>query len=365
MFKKLVILAITLMIFGYLLFSKSSVYKNELEFVSPQSLLQESPRPTPMPTLKPLPESKLLNNNYHIFQSFNNCGPASLSMYLSYYNINKSQEELGNELRPYQIPGGDNDDKSVTLEELALKGQEYGLVAFHRPNGNVGLIKNFINNDIPVLTRTWLHKSEDIGHYRIVKGFDDTTGEFIQDDSYQNHDLRYSYPEFNELWKKFNYEYLVLIPKDKEKIAQQILGEDLEPKKAWENAVKLSKEELSKNPDDIYAGFNLSVAYHNIGEFGQSIREFEKVHNRLPFRTLWYQIEPIDSYYQVGDYQNVFEATDSIINNFNRAYSEAYILRGQSYLKMGDRKSAKTEFEKAVFYNENLKKAQDALASVK
>ena len=84
---------------------------------SPVAFIKRSPTPTP--TLPPLPSQKILPNDYHVFQTFNNCGPAALSMELSYYGINISQQELVQDLRPYQNPQGDNDDKSVTLDELA------------------------------------------------------------------------------------------------------------------------------------------------------------------------------------------------------------------------------------------------------
>src|SRR5688572_7070596 len=133
-----------------------------------------NPTPTPVPLITP-PTSKILPTEYHIFQSFNNCGPAALSMALSHYGINKSQQDLGLALRPWQNPQGDNDDKSTTLEEMANKSKEYGFVPFHRPNGSIQLIKQFITYDIPVITRTWLKPNDDIGHYRVVKGYDANT----------------------------------------------------------------------------------------------------------------------------------------------------------------------------------------------
>ena len=36
-------------------------------------------------------------------QTFNNCGPASLSMLFSYYGINKSQKELGQEFKDLRV----------------------------------------------------------------------------------------------------------------------------------------------------------------------------------------------------------------------------------------------------------------------
>ncbi|MBP7928137.1 hypothetical protein KAZ57_03250, partial [Patescibacteria group bacterium] len=68
-------------------------------------------------TLVTPPTSKVLSSDYHIYQTFNNCGPAALSMALSYFDIMVSQQVLGQALRPYQNAKGDNDDKSTTLQE--------------------------------------------------------------------------------------------------------------------------------------------------------------------------------------------------------------------------------------------------------
>lgn len=316
------------------------------------------------PTPISIPKSKILPTDYHVFQSFNNCGPAALSMALHFYGLNISQDELGKAIRPYQIPNGDDDDKSVTLDELGEKSKEYGFIYYHRPMGNSKIIKEFIAQGIPVITRTWTKPTEDIGHYRVIKGYDDNTQTFLQDDSLQGKNLTYTYNDFNELWKKFNYEYLVLVPKDMQNITEQIMGENNDNETAWKNAVKNSLNELSNNPDDIYARFNLSVAYYNIKDYQKSVEEFEKVENLLPFRTLWYQIEPIESYFQLGNYDRVFSITDKILNNNNRAFSELYILRGKSYQKLGNLEAARGEYEKAVFYNQSLKEAKSLIGSL-
>lgn len=313
------------------------------------SLLKPTPSPTPIPT------SKILDSSYHIFQTFNNCGPASLSIALSYFDIKVSQKELGDSLRPYQNEKGDNDDKSVTLEELGKEAEKYELAYFHRPNGDIDKIIKFINLDLPVITRTWTKTNEDIGHFRVVKGYDQNSLEIIQDDSLQGKDLRYSYSEFNILWEKFNYEYLVLVPKDKVGQVEKILGKEVDLKISWQLAVENVQEKLKSDPNNIYQRFNLSVAYYETGQYEKAIEEFEKVENQLPFRTLWYQIEPILAYFEVKNYDKLFSITDKILGNGNRAFSEVYVVRGNAYLDQGKTELAKEEFEKARLYNKNLK----------
>lgn len=326
-----------------------------------------SPIITPTPfvhSLNEIPQTHIVGELSHSYQTFNNCGPASLSMALSAYGISISQQEIGKELRPWQNSQGDNDDKSVTLEELAEKSKDFGLVPYLRPNGNFDLLKQFIANDIVIVTRTLLEEGDDIGHYRVLYGYSDINQTILQNDSMDGKALEFTYDHFNRLWKPYRYEYLALVPKEKVKIAETILGEEVDEKIAWGNSVRTLTSELSKNPSDNFLRFSLSVAYYHTGDYQKSVSEFEKVEPQLSFRTLWYQIEPIQAYYELGNYDRVFQITDKILNNQNRAFSELYILRGDIYKNQGNLEAARSEYEKAVYYNENLKAAKEALKSV-
>lgn len=374
MFRKIIIVELIIIVLlsvlvGFLYFDQPVKLQTAVLMQSSQ------PQPTPMPentavptptqpVLKTPPQSKILPGGTHVFQTFNNCGPASLSMALSYYGISKTQKELGDDLRPYQNSQGINDDKSVTLEELGEKAKEYDLIPFHRPGGNPEIIKYFITYDLPIIARTWTQPQEDIGHYRVIKGYDEDTQEIIQDDSLQNKNLRFSYSEFDLLWEKFNFEYLVLVPKDKVEIAKSILGENANLLKSWENAAEQARKKLEINPSDANMRFNLSVAIYNIGDYQGAIEEYEKVEDQLPFRALWYQIEPILAYQKVGNYDKVFQISNRILKNGNKAFSELYILRGQIYAQQGKRQEAVEELQKAVFYNQNSMLAQQALDNI-
>lgn len=356
----IIIFVISLILYTFY-YSTKKYFQHKVSIHNPNQN-KEIINPSPGPLI--FPTKKIIPTDYHIFQTYNNCGPASLSMALHFYGIEISQEDLGKTLRPYQIQSGDNDDKSVTLEELGNKAKDYGLIAYHRPMGNSLLIKKFIANDIPVITRTITKPGEDIGHYRIIKGYDEKNSVFIQDDSLQGKNLYYTYEEFSKIWKIFNYEYLALVPKEKQVIAEQILGENNDLQTAWQNVVKNSQNELSKNPNDIHSRFNLSVAYYNLTDYRKSVIQFEKVEKFLSFRTLWYQIEPIEAYFESGDYNKVFKIIDQILNNQNKAFSELYILRGKIYQKQGNTEMAKSEFQKALFYNSNLEEAKKLLNSI-
>jgi tetratricopeptide (TPR) repeat protein len=319
----------------------------------------------PAPTaVVALPASALLQNDYQIYETWNNCGPASLSMALSYFGIHKSQAELGQILRPYENQQGNNDDKDVTFSQLANEARKFGLLAYFRPNGNIQLLKKFNAIGLPVVVETTMGKTDDIGHYRVVKGYSNADGTITQDDSMQGHNITFSYTDLDYMWNKYNHEYLVLVPKNKQRLAENILGPNLNPRFAWQATVMADRAMLVNNPTDVDSRFNLSVALYYVDQYRNSVTEFEKVQSLLPFRTLWYQIEPIEAYYALGDYQTVRSLATSILNNGNRAFSQLYIILGNIDLKQGNIQAARTEFQNAVYYNVNLKEAQVALNSL-
>lgn len=306
----------------------------------------------------------LLENPRHVYQTFNNCGPATLSMTLSWYGINVSQEELGNRMRPYQNPEGDNDDKTIFTYEFVDWAEEYDLEAVGRVNGDIELLKTFTANEIPVVVKTWLNPGEDIGHFRLIRGFDEERQEIIQDDSYHGPNKRIPYYDFLSMWQPFNYDYMVVYEPELEDKVEAIIGSEIDEETAWENALGRADREKELDQGNPYPLFNISTASYHLGDYARSIEAFEEAEEDLPRRMLWYQIEPILSYKAVGDFDRVFEITDKILNNGNRAFSELYLVRGEIYLDQGHPDLAREQFELAVQYNENLEEAREALSDL-
>jgi uncharacterized protein YvpB len=295
-----------------------------------------------------------------ISQTYNNCGPATLAMVMRYFGKNVSQDTLRDQMRPFNTPSGGVDDKSVMAEEFVTYAQKYDLDGVVRPGGDITLLKTLVANNIPVVVRTLLHSDDDIGHFRIVRGYDDTRQVLIQDDSYQGANQEYSYDAFMQMWKPFDYGYILVYSTDQEALVKKILGDAMDEQTAYKAALQ-----KNWNETDMYEQFNLSTAYYHLGQYQKSVDYYEKAQAAgLPPRTLWYQIEPIQAYLQVGDYDQVFTLTDWIFTNNNLAFSELYFLRGQADLAQNNHDAARSEFEKAVYYNQNYTDAQAALKSL-
>ena len=100
----------------------------------------ESPGPKAGNVLVKEPgNSALVANPTHTYQTFNNCGPATLSMVLSLNGKSVSQKELGEAMRPYQIPSGDNDDKTIFTYEFVAWAKKYVRVANEHREGRYKL----------------------------------------------------------------------------------------------------------------------------------------------------------------------------------------------------------------------------------
>ncbi len=314
--------------------------------------------------IKPTLPQTFLENKFHVYQTFNNCGPATLSMALKWYGINAPQEELADKMRPYQHPEGDNDDKTIFTYEFVDWAKEYGVGAVGRVNGDINLIKKFISNGFPVVVKTWLKKGEDIGHFRFVTGYDENKQLIYFDDSYDGPNRKMGYYDFLSLWQPFNYAYIVLYENSSEDLIKEIIGQDWEEKIAYKNSLIRAEKENEKDPDNIYPIFNISTSAFHLGDYKKSVESFEKVQDRLTKRMLWYQIEPIKAYLELKNYDKVFEIIGNILENGNRAFSELYMIRGDIYIEQGLKEKAKEQFELALKYNTNMESAEEALNSL-
>jgi len=76
------------------------------------TLPPDEPTPTPTFTPTPLPQTVLLKGVTPMPETWNNCGPATLSMALSFYKINASQADIAAVVKPNKR------DKNVMPYEL-------------------------------------------------------------------------------------------------------------------------------------------------------------------------------------------------------------------------------------------------------
>ena len=159
----------------------------------------------------------------HLWQTLNNCGPASVVMALSTFGIDADQEEArlalrGPDVRRGMGPGG------VGPWVTSL----YDLRSVSRLNGTIDLMKHFVANGFAPMVTQWMQDPtiSRIAHWRTVRGYDDDLGVFYVNDPMLGANVPLSYTWFNANWQPFSYRWMVLYaPADAARV-QQIVGAD-------------------------------------------------------------------------------------------------------------------------------------------
>ena len=323
---------------GYLFLANKTSLLNE--FYKPQSNLEVTVQTvqdvanqvlavTTKVEYKTAPESFSLPGSTWIPQTFNNCGPAATAMVLQHFGYNITQVETKSHLR-----SGD-DDKNIFMYEISdYLREDFSIESKILINGDDQTIKTLIANGIYVMVEDWMHPNEDIGHVLILRGYDDNQGVFIGDDSFIGVNVKYPYQEFNETqWKVFNREFMPVYTRENEDLVKSIIGENWNEKTMYQNSVIKNQKDTEDNPNDMYAWFNLGTSYFYLGNYQEAKIAFEKSRNLgWPARMLWYQIEPIQNYNKLGEYQKAIElANISLAGNqtFTEVQEEkAFAIKG-------------------------------------
>lgn len=178
---------------------------------SPTHTTASDPTSTPQPTATPiptLPARVLLENGRHERQGWNNCGPTTLAMALSFWGSEATQSDIAPLLKP------DPEDKHVGIEQMADYAASAGLQATTRSGGTLEGLKRFLHAGIPVIIESWYVRDaqDQMGHYRLVVGYDEATQLFDLYDSLYDPPTTMTYDELYELWRVFNWTYLVVAP---------------------------------------------------------------------------------------------------------------------------------------------------------
>jgi len=110
--------------------------------------LQITPSPTKAPdlSLAPLPQNVFLKDIQHEYQTWNNCGPATLAMALSYWGWDGDQRSIAASTKPNPR------DKNVMPYELSgFITKETDFEVIYRTGGDIQLLKRFLTAELPVI----------------------------------------------------------------------------------------------------------------------------------------------------------------------------------------------------------------------
>jgi tetratricopeptide (TPR) repeat protein len=315
------------------------------------------PTPTFTPSPTPLPGEMMLSGFVHEYQMWNNCGPANLSMGLSFWEWEGTQRDTAEVLKPNQR------DKNVMPYELgAYVNEQTEFNAVVRVGGDPELIKEFVAMGFPVIVEKgfegpgfdgWM------GHYEVIHGYDDALQEFYAQDSYKGPDLPVAYDEFLEQWRAFNFTYLVIYPSEHETVVMEILGEQANKDNNFRYAEEIARQEMESlsGRDLFFALYNLGTNLVNQTDYTGAATYYDAVFanystipsEERPWRILWYQTGPYFAYYYTGRYQDVIDlATTTLQAMSEPILEESYYWRAKAKLALGDEEGATEDFLKSL-----------------
>ena len=141
---------------------------------------------TPTAILTPLPKRIKLEGVKHEYQTWNNCGPTTLAMALSFWGWKGDQRPIAAFTKP------NSRDKNVMPFELTAYVEaktEFEII--YQVSGEIELLQRFLAAGFPIIIEKGFEGRDFdgwMGHYVLVTGYDDTDQKFTLQDSYYGPD---------------------------------------------------------------------------------------------------------------------------------------------------------------------------------
>ena len=335
-----------------------------------------TPTPTPVPptaTPTPIPVAFTLDGLVNIPQTFNNCGPANLSIVLDYHGDPTTQEVAATTLKP------NPNDRNVSpwqIEEF-VNGQT-GMRSIFRSGGTEEMLKELILAGLPIVIERGIDFQDGegwYGHYLTLFGYDDEAQIFNGMNTFAKpwapDGEPFTYEDVLGSWKDFNYTFYVVYPEEREAEVMAILGETLADETAmWNSVVDIAREQIRANGTDKFAWFNLGTGLTELGiltgdatYYEGGAAAFDEARKLdLPYRMLWYQHRPYMAYFKIGRNQDVIDLANATLETRGgRNVEETYLWLGHAYTAINDPLNAGNAYRKAIEINANFYPAQTAL----
>ena len=317
--------------------------------LSTRSALPTPNQPPPAPPAPtPLPSSVVLETECHEPQGWNNCGPATVAMALRYYGWTENQYTVAQATKP------DKNDKNVSPAEMAAYAFSLGdMYAYVGYAADQGVLKRLLGSGFPVIVETWFipEPDDEMGHYRLLTGYDDVAQQYVTQDSYQGPNQSLSYGELRAHWKVFNRVYVVICEAERAQELLALLQDQGDGRAQARRGLDVALAEIAADSQDRYAWFNAGTNYLALGMSFEAVAAYDQARRlKLPYRMLWYQFGPFEAYLDVGRYQDVIDLANANLQAADNL-EESYYYRALARKALGDLPGAENDLQAALRYN--------------
>lgn len=313
--------------------------------------------PTPTAILKPIPISIQLDGFRHEYQTWNNCGPATLAMALSYWDWEGDQRPIAAFTKP------NSRDKNVMPYELsAYVEEETELEVLYRVGGEIELLKRFLAAELPVIIEKGFEGRDFdgwMGHYVLVTGYNDSDQQFTLQDSYYGPDQIMEYEDLESYWRAFNFTYLVAFPSERRQEVTTIMSLQVDEEYNFRYAAQKASDEiyLLAGRDQYFAWFNRGTSLVQLQDYTGAAAAYDvafalypNIPTKVrPWRMLWYQTGPYWAYYYAGRYQDVINLSTTTLEAMSEpVLEESYYWRALAREASGNTKGAIKDLRSAL-----------------
>jgi tetratricopeptide (TPR) repeat protein len=333
--------------------------------VADQPTATIAPTATAQPSPTPIPASfQLLPPSWEL-QGPNNCGPATLALYLRYYGWEGNQDNIAQLVKPL------TEDRNVNPEELVYYVRTHAgwLSAEFRVGGDLQLLKQLVAGGFPVMIEEsfyfdqpyWPNDDLWAAHYLLVTGYDDGTQTFTGQDSFHGPNQVVSYSTLDDYWQIFNRVYLLVYLPVHEGALKSILGDNWDPDLNRQHALEVAQAETQSEPDNAYTWFNLGSNQVYFGRYGEAATAYDTARNLgLYQRMLRYQFGPFFAYFHAIMTSELMAVTEYALQRTPNS-EEALLWHGWGLYRQGKKIEALADWQKALENRPGYEDAQYAI----
>lgn len=304
-------------------------------------------------------DSAFLRRPTHVWQKWNNCAPSALVMALGVYGVQRDQFALAALLKP------DREDTNVTPEEIADAARSQGMSAIVRYNGDRAVVRAVLRAGAPVIAEQWIEVEGrgEMGHYRVVTGYDDADGVFQVQDSYYGANRSIPYDDFERMWRPFVGAFVVIYDPAQELAVLSALGADEDGAATWRRALSDCESWTAREPGSAWAHFACGEILGRLDEHAEAVRRFERaIEIGLPMRAFWYQFGYYRSLIAIRAYERaIAHANATLVTMNGENLEESRLWRGIALRGLGREEEARVEFLTALRFNPRFRPALEAL----
>ncbi|MEO8083629.1 MAG: C39 family peptidase [Ardenticatenales bacterium] len=298
----------------------------------------------------------------HTWQKWNNCGPSSAVMALSAFGVRVDQLAAAAELKP------DREDTNVAPDELAAFIRRQGLQAIMRYGADRDRLRALLRAGVPVIVEHWVSVEGrgEMGHYRVLTGYDDASAEFIAFDSYYGANRRYGYDAVEQMGRPFLGVYVPVYAPAQAAAVSAALGADGADDTMWSRVGAVVDGYNAAHADDPWAWFAQGEVRARRHDAAGAVTAFERARAiGLPFRAFWYQFGYGQALFESGKFDALIAIADETLASMHGENLEEWdVWRGRALHALGRNDEARAAYGRAIEFHAGYAPAVAAMAEL-